>query len=97
MVRSAMEAVPNDRLIGVQLTGMGDDGAEAMADLRRNGGRTIAQDAATCVVFGMPGELVRRGGASAVVRSERIADQLLAWLQSPGSASREKIHAARTR
>ena len=97
LVRSAMDVVPFDRLIGVQLTGMGDDGAQAMTELQRNGGRTIAQDAASSVVFGMPGELIRRGGASVVLRSDRIADQLAAWLPSLDSAAVEKTDAARTR
>lgn len=96
LVRSAMDVVPFDRLIGVQLTGMGDDGAEAMTELRRSGGRTIAQDAASCVVFGMPGELIRRGGASVVVRSDRIADQLASWLL-PSDNALEKPHASRAR
>jgi two-component system chemotaxis response regulator CheB len=97
LVRSAMDVVPVDRLIGVQLTGMGDDGAAAMADLHHGGGRTIAQDAASSVVLGMPGELVRRGGASVVLRSGRIADELVAWLSPSDTGSRETIHAARAR
>jgi hypothetical protein len=65
-----------------------------MADLHRGGGRTIAQDAASSVVFGMPGELVRRGGASAVLPSDRIADEILGWLLPSETASREATHAA---
>jgi two-component system chemotaxis response regulator CheB len=70
---------------------MGDDGAQAMTDLRRAGGRTIAQDEATSVVWGMPGELTKRGGASVVLPAERIAPQLSAWLSPPGTA-KEKRH-----
>jgi len=80
MVESAMAAVPPERLIGVQLTGMGDDGAKAMTELRRRGGRTIAQNEDTCVVFGMPAELIRQGGADVVLPMHRIAGQLIEWL-----------------
>jgi two-component system chemotaxis response regulator CheB len=80
MVTSALDAAPADRLIGVQLTGMGDDGAEAMATLRQRGGLTIAQDEETSVVFGMPNELIKRGGATVVLPSGAIAGQLIDWL-----------------
>jgi two-component system chemotaxis response regulator CheB len=80
MVESALTILPAERLIGVELTGMGDDGAKAMTELRRRGGRTIAQDEASCVVFGMPQELIRGGGASVVLPPQRIAAQLVAWL-----------------
>jgi two-component system chemotaxis response regulator CheB len=86
MVESALANLPPERLVGVQLTGMGDDGAKAMADLRGRGGRTIAQDEATCVVFGMPQELIRRGGASVVLPAQRITAQLVAWLSPAGLA-----------
>jgi two-component system chemotaxis response regulator CheB len=76
---------------------MGDDGAQAMTELQRSGGRTIAQDAASSVVHGMPGELIRRGGASVVARSDRIADQLVAWLLPAGTAPLETPHATRAR
>ena len=59
LVESAIHAMPADRLIGVLLTGMGDDGADAMCDLKRRGGRTIAQDEASSVIWGMPGELIQ--------------------------------------
>ncbi len=79
LVSSALEQAPAANLLGVMLTGMGDDGAEAMADLRQRGGRTIAESEDTAVVWGMPGELVKRGGASLVLPLERIADQLSRW------------------
>ena len=71
--------MPASNLVGVLLTGMGDDGAEAMATLRSRGGRTIAESEETAVVWGMPGELVKRGGASVVLPLQRIADQLSRW------------------
>ena len=80
MVTSAMEQIPPKRLLGVMLTGMGDDGALAMAELRERGGRTIAEAEETAVVWGMPGELVRRGGASVVLPVQRIADQMQRWV-----------------
>jgi two-component system chemotaxis response regulator CheB len=90
MVESAMNVMPPERLIGVQLTGMGDDGAKAMANLRTRGGRTIAQDEASCVVFGMPGELVRMGGADVVLPARGIPNQLLSWLV-PAAAMRTSV------
>ena len=80
LVASAMRAMEPRTLVGVQLTGMGDDGARAMADLCKAGGRTIAEDSSTAVVFGMPGELIRLGGATRVLPSDRVADQLNSWI-----------------
>lgn len=82
LVRSAIRATSPASLIGVQLTGMGDDGAEAMALLRGRGGRTIAESEETAVVFGMPGELIRRGGATEVLACDRIAARLVQWAGS---------------
>ena len=95
LVASAMEAMPADRLIGVLLTGMGDDGAAAMAELKRKGGRTIAQDESTSVVFGMPCELIRCGGAGLVLPSSRIARQLVAWTSPAASSNRSRAYGAR--
>jgi two-component system chemotaxis response regulator CheB len=61
------------------LTGMGNDGAAAMAELRSRGGRTIAESEDTAVVWGMPGELVKLGGATVVLPIERVSDQLRRW------------------
>jgi two-component system chemotaxis response regulator CheB len=80
MVESAMKHVPAERLFGVQLTGMGNDGAEAMTQLKRQGGRTIAEHESTAVVFGMPQELINAGGATLVLPSHNIARQLKGWL-----------------
>jgi two-component system chemotaxis response regulator CheB len=53
--------------LGVLMTGMGDDGAAGLLEMRQAGARTVAQDEATCVVFGMPKEAIRRGAAERVL------------------------------
>nr|WP_222531023.1 chemotaxis-specific protein-glutamate methyltransferase CheB [Azospirillum sp. 412522] len=80
LVASAMRLLPPERLVGVLLTGMGNDGAAAMAELHARGGRTIAESEESAVVFGMPQDLIRRGGASVVLPSDRVAGQLTRWL-----------------
>lgn len=79
LVASALECMPAARLLGVQMTGMGNDGAETMADLKRRGGRTIAESEESSVVFGMPRELIERGGASIVLPSSAIAQKIVDW------------------
>jgi two-component system chemotaxis response regulator CheB len=76
LVRSAMEHVPPGQLIGVLMTGMGDDGAAAMALLHAKGGKTIAEAEETAVIWGMPGELVKAEGADWIVPLPKIADRL---------------------
>lgn len=76
LVRSAMEHLPADRLVGVLMTGMGDDGAAALAALHAQGGATIAEAQETAVVWGMPGELVRMRGAAYVAPLPSIAARL---------------------
>ena len=80
LVASAMKVLPPRQLIGVQLTGMGYDGAETMMQLKQQGGRTIAESEASAVVFGMPYELIRRGGASEVLAADAVAEQLRKWV-----------------
>jgi two-component system chemotaxis response regulator CheB len=80
LVDSAMKLVPPERLVAVQLTGMGNDGARAMAQLKQRGGRTIAESQETAVVFGMPQELIELGGASLVLPCQDIARQLCHWI-----------------
>ncbi|UTH73258.1 chemotaxis response regulator protein-glutamate methylesterase [Chromobacterium sp. IIBBL 290-4] len=62
--------------VGVIMTGMGDDGARGMREMRDAGARTIAQDEESCVVFGMPAEAINHGGVDEVMSLERIAHTL---------------------
>jgi two-component system, chemotaxis family, protein-glutamate methylesterase/glutaminase len=69
------------RAVGVLLTGMGDDGADGMVQIRRGGGITIAESNETCVVFGMPREAIERGGAEIVSPNYDIADDICSALK----------------
>lgn len=69
-----------NRLVGVILTGMGYDGAKGMMALKKAGGRTIAEDASTCVVYGMPKVVVELGAADQVLPVFDIADGIVAAL-----------------
>jgi two-component system chemotaxis response regulator CheB len=64
--------------VGVILTGMGDDGANGMLEMKQGGAFTIAQDEATCVVFGMPNEAIKRNAVDRVLPLEGIARAILA-------------------
>ena len=81
LVQRALDVMPAASMIGVLLTGMGNDGAASMAALRRRGGRTIAEAESTAVVFGMPAELIRLGGADTVVPLHGVARQILTWFR----------------
>ncbi len=72
---AAREAGPN--AIGVILTGMGDDGARTMREMYDAGAYTIAQDKASCTVFGMPMEAIKRGGVHRILHLDRIAPELV--------------------
>lgn len=63
--------------VGVIMTGMGDDGAHGMKELHDAGARTIAQDEASCVVFGMPNEAIKLGGVDKIMPLDRIAAETL--------------------
>jgi two-component system chemotaxis response regulator CheB len=66
------------RAAGLLLTGMGVDGAAGLLRMRHAGAHTIAQDEASCVVFGMPGEAVRIGAAARVMALDSMAEELFA-------------------
>lgn len=79
LVTSAVEALGAQRLIGVLMTGMGSDGALAMAGMRQQGGHVIAQDAESSVVWGMPGSLVAMNGADEILPLGEISARLVDW------------------
>ena len=78
LFRSAAQAAGRNA-VGVIMTGMGDDGADGMLELKQAGAHTIAQDEATSVVFGMPKEAIERGGVDEVLPLPRIASAVLKW------------------
>lgn len=63
--------------VGVIMTGMGDDGARGMLEMREAGAFNIAQDEASCVVFGMPAEAIKLGGVDRVMSLEQIAPEVV--------------------
>jgi len=72
---TARYAGPN--ALGIIMTGMGDDGARGLAEMREAGARTIGQDEATCVVFGMPKEAERMGGVETMAPLGRIGSLIM--------------------
>ncbi len=67
--------------VGVIMTGMGGDGADGMLKMKQNGATTIAQDEASCVVFGMPKEAIQRGGVDHIVTLDKIPEVILRCAQ----------------
>jgi two-component system chemotaxis response regulator CheB len=63
--------------VGVIMTGMGDDGARGMLEMKQAGAFNLAQDEATSVVFGMPGEAIKLGGVDRVIALHRIAPEIM--------------------
>jgi two-component system chemotaxis response regulator CheB len=86
LFRSAAQAA-GPYAAGVIMTGMGDDGAGALLEMRETGAFTIAQNEATCVVFGMPREAIRRGAAKLVTPLDSIAPSVLSWVKSADSGT----------
>ncbi len=76
MMESVLK-VYGERTIGVIMTGMGTDGADAMVNIRKAGGITIAESEESAIVNGMPGETVKRGGAEIVVPIWNIAREVI--------------------
>jgi len=83
---AAQNAGPN--AMGILLTGMGDDGARGLLEMRTAGAKTIAQSEESCVVFGMPKEAIQRGAAEKIVALNRVAGEIvLDMRRRPVSAS----------
>ncbi len=74
---ASVAAAAGQNAVGVLLTGMGSDGAQGLLTMRKAGARTIAQDEATCVVYGMPKEAVRMGGVQRVLPLPAIPTAIL--------------------
>ncbi|MCF8002770.1 MAG: chemotaxis response regulator protein-glutamate methylesterase [Chromatiaceae bacterium] len=74
--------------IGVILTGMGKDGAAGLLEMRNAGAPTIAQDEASCVVFGMPREAIALGGACEIMALDEIPARMMALAAASGRAQR---------
>ncbi|HZF81383.1 MAG TPA: chemotaxis response regulator protein-glutamate methylesterase [Rubrivivax sp.] len=77
--------------LAVMLTGMGGDGARAMRTMRDAGSWNIAQDEATCVVFGMPREAIAQGAADEVLPLGRIAGRLIEWLRANAGVATSRV------
>jgi two-component system chemotaxis response regulator CheB len=76
LFRSVAKAAGANAL-GVIMTGMGDDGAAGLLEMRTAGAQTVAQDEHSCVVFGMPKEAIRRGGALRTIALGMIAQEIV--------------------
>ena len=63
--------------IGIIMTGMGDDGAQGLLEMKQSGALTFAQDEKSCVVFGMPQEAIKRGAADRVLPLSAIAGAIV--------------------
>ncbi len=76
LFRSAARAAGSNAM-GIIMTGMGDDGARGMLEMHQAGAYTVAQDEASCVVFGMPKEAIAKGGVSRILPLDQIAREVL--------------------
>jgi two-component system chemotaxis response regulator CheB len=84
---ASASAVVGPRAVAALLTGMGQDGAEGMAELARAGGHTIAQDEASCVVYGMPRAAIVAGAVAETLPLPRIGGRLRELLAPAGKSS----------
>jgi two-component system, chemotaxis family, protein-glutamate methylesterase/glutaminase len=74
---SSIAGAAGNHAVGVILTGMGSDGAQGLLKMKRAGAKTIAQDEASCVIFGMPKEAIKLGGVDRIVSLSNIAAAIL--------------------
>ena len=80
VMMSSAAAVYGSNIIGVILTGMGHDGAEGMTLIKKKGGRTIAEDQSTCIVYGMSRSVIEKGDADRVVPIDAVAAEIVKML-----------------
>jgi two-component system chemotaxis response regulator CheB len=84
---TSVASAAGSRAVGAILTGMGNDGAQGMKRMKDQGSVNIAQDEATCVIFGMPREAIRAGAVDQVLPLDRIAAALLSACASERHAT----------
>ena len=84
LFRSVAEEFGN-KVVGVLMTGMGDDGAEGMGAIKNAGGITIAQSEDSCVVYGMPKAAIERGYATRVVALDALVNTLVSQCKTGGN------------
>jgi two-component system, chemotaxis family, protein-glutamate methylesterase/glutaminase len=75
LLRTASEAC-KERLVAIIMTGMGDDGAEAIREVRERGGRTIAESSQSAIIFGMPAEAIKTGAVEEVLALNGIPEAI---------------------
>jgi two-component system chemotaxis response regulator CheB len=93
LFRSVAKAAGNNA-VGVIMTGMGNDGAQGLLEMRNAGARTVAQDEASCVVFGMPKEAITRGAAVSILPLAQISNAALELTNSGVQPNRSRIDAS---
>lgn len=74
-----VKSVYGSKSLAILLSGMGTDGAKELKELRDAGATTIAQDAGSCLVHGMPGEAIKLGGALKVMSPEEIVNEIIKY------------------
>lgn len=80
--------IAGNNALGIILTGMGSDGARGLRAMKTAGAYTIAQDEKSSVVFGMPEQAIRQGGACEVTPLERIAERMVDWASQDGQSEK---------
>ena len=78
LFKSASECGGRD-VLGIIMTGMGDDGARGMKEMHDAGAQTVAEDESTCIVFGMPKEAIKLGGVDKIVPLDKIPQEIIAY------------------
>ena len=76
LVRSAMQIMPVQNILGVLLTGRGEDGARSMAQLHKQGGYTIVESENSCLINDMPQAQIALGGVNEIVDRSFIAEKI---------------------
>lgn len=79
MMKSVAEC-GHKSIIAVMMTGMGNDGSEGILDIKKAGGKTIAQDESTCIVYGMPKAAVNNGAIDTIVPLHNISTEILKYM-----------------